>query len=70
MNETGFARHVDGNTPYVTGDSIEGIINWRETVKWFADSQARANKNKYYLLISNSENITINVDGNVIEKSI
>ena len=30
----------------------------------------KAKKNKCYFLISRSENITINVDGNIIEKSI
>ena len=27
MNETDFASYVDDNTPYVTFDSIEDIIN-------------------------------------------
>ena len=30
----------------------------------------KANKDKCHLLISDSENITINVDGNIIEKSM
>ena len=30
----------------------------------------KAKKGKYHLLISGSENVTINVDGNIIEKSI
>ena len=30
----------------------------------------KANKDKYHLLISGSENITINVDGNIIGQSI
>ena len=70
MNKTGFTRYANGNTPYITGDSIENIGNSLETAKWFVDSQARANKSKYHLLKSNSGNITINVDGNLIEKSI
>ena len=34
------------------------------------DNQIKAKKDKCHLLISGSENITINVDGNIIEKSI
>ena len=75
MNETDFASYVDDNTPYVTGDSIESVINSLENVsiklfKWFADNRMKANKDKCHLLRSGSENITINVDGNIIAKSI
>ena len=68
MNETDFTSYADDNTPYVTGDSIEDVINSLENVsvtlfKWFADNQIKANKDKCHLLISCSENITINVDG-------
>ena len=62
MNETDFASYADDNTPYVTGDSIEGVINSLENVsitlcKWFADNQMKANKDKCHLLISCSENV-------------
>ena len=75
MNETDFASYVDDNTPYVTDDSIESVINSLENVsiklfKWFADNQMKANKDKFHLLISGSKNITINVDGNIIAKRI
>ena len=71
MNETDFASYADDNTPYVTGDSIEDVINSLENVsvtlfRWFADNQIKANKDKCHLLIS----CTINVDGNIIGKSI
>ena len=70
MNETDFASYADDNTPYVTGDinSLENISI--KLFKWFADSQMKANKEKCHLLISGSENITINVDGNIVGKSI
>ena len=75
MNETDFSSYVDDNTPYVTGDSTEDVINSLENVsvilfKWFPGNQMKANKEKCHLLISCSENITINVDGNIIGKSI
>ena len=63
MNEKDFASYVDDNTPYVTGDSIENVINSLENVsitlfKWFEDNQMKANKDKCHLLMSRSENIT------------
>ena len=75
MNETDFASYADDSTPYVTGDSIEHVINSLEIVsitlfKWFTDNQMKADKDKCHLLISCSENTTINVDGNIIGKSI
>ena len=74
-NETDFASYVDDNTPYVTFDSIEDIINWLENdsiklFKWFAGNHMKVRKDKCHLLISGGQNITINVDGNIIEKSI
>ena len=27
MNKTGFLSYANGKAPYVTGDSIEGVIN-------------------------------------------
>ena len=75
MNETDFASYANGNTPYVTGNSTEDVINSLKNVsitlfKWFADNQMKANKGKCQLLISSSENVTINVDGNITGKSI
>ena len=76
INETDFASYADDNTSYVTGDSIENVLNNSlENVsitlfEWCADNQMKANKDKCHLLISCSDNITINVDGNIIRKSI
>ena len=73
--ETDFASYADEGTPYVAGDSIEDVINLLENdsielFKWFADNQMKRNKDKWHLLISRSKNITLNIDGNVIGKSI
>ena len=64
MNETDFVSYADDDTSYVTGDSTESVINSLENIsiklfKWFPDIQMKANKDKYCLLISDSENITI-----------
>ena len=75
MDEVDFASYADDSTPYVTGYSIEDIINSLEndsikSFNWFVENQIKENKDKCHLLISGNENITINVDGNIIEKSI
>ena len=62
-------------THHVAGDSIEDVINSLENVsiklfKSFADNQMKANKDKFHLLKSGSEDITIYVDGDVIDQSI
>ena len=59
-----FASYANDSTPYVAGDSIKYIINWLENdsiklFKWLADNQMKANKDKYHLLISSRENITL-----------
>ena len=68
MNKTDFASYA-----YVTGDSIEDIINSLENdsiklYKWSLDNQMKANMKKCYILIRRSENYTINIDGNITEK--
>ena len=75
MNEVDFASYADDSTPYVTGYSIEDVINSLENdsiklFNWFVDKQIKENKDKCHLFITGNENITINLDGNIIEKSI
>ena len=70
MNETDFASYVNDNTGYVTGDSIEDVINWLENdsiklFNWFAGNQMKRNKDKCHLLISGSKNIDGNITGKV-----
>ena len=49
MNETDFAKYANDNTPYITGDSIEDVINSLGNVsitlfKWFTDNQMKAKR--------------------------
>ena len=74
-NERDFTSYVNDNTPYVTGtEHIVGAINSVENdsielFEWFADKQMKAKKDKYHLVISGCENITIKVEENMIKKS-
>ena len=58
--------------PMTTHHKLQVISIKNDSIKlfkWFADNQMKANKDKCHLLISGSENITINVDENIIEKN-
>ena len=57
MNETDFASYADGNTAFITCDSIDDVIKSLENdslklLKWFAEKQMKASKDKCHLLIS------------------
>ena len=74
MGKTYFASQADDNTPFVTCDSINDVIKSLENdsvqlFKWFTDNQMEVNQDKCQLLINTNENNTINVDGNITEKS-
>ena len=48
MNQTDFGSYADDNTPYVTGGSIQDVINSLENdsiklFKWSADNQMKRN---------------------------
>ena len=44
MNETDFASYADDNAPYVTGDSIEGVINSLKNVSIMVCRQPNESK--------------------------
>ena len=61
-------------TNRVRSNSVEDVINSLENdsinlFKRFASNQMKPNKDKCHLLISGRENININIDGNITEKS-
>ena len=74
INEIDVTSCVDGNISFVTRDNIEDVFGLYENdsmklSKWFADNQIKTNKSKCHLFMSSGENSTINMDGNIIEKS-
>lgn len=65
---------MDDNISFVTRDNIVDVFGSYENdsiklSKWFADNQIKTNKSKCHLFISSDENSTINMDGNIIQKS-
>ena len=74
INEIDVTSYVDDNISFVTRDNIEDVFESYENdsmklSKWFADNKIKTNKSKCHLFISSDENSTINMDGNIIEKS-
>ena len=73
MNETDFASYVNDNTPLQVMILKVLLIHFIENnsiklFKWFPDNQMKEHKDKCHLLISDSGNITINVDDNMTSK--
>ena len=64
MGDTYFASYTDDNTSYVSPDTINEVIKRLETVslqlfKWFADKQMKVNQDKFHLMISENENVSM-----------
>ena len=66
MSDTDFARYVDGNTPYVSADTIDEVIKRLETAsvnlfKWFVDNQMKTNQDKCHLIVNKNENVSVHI---------
>ena len=64
MGDTYFASYADDNTSYVSPDTIDEVIKRLEIVslqlfKWFADKQMKVNQDKFHLMISENENVSM-----------
>ena len=74
MCGTDFASYADVSTPYVSADTINGVIKRLETAsvklfKWFADNQMKANLDKCHLIVSKSENVSMPIGPFEIKKN-
>ena len=74
MNDFDFASYADGNTPYVSTDSIEVVIRILENdsiklFKWFSDNMMKVNKDKCHLIVSSNEHVSMKLDNIEIENS-
>ena len=53
-------------TPCVSADTIDEVIKWLRTAslklfKWSADNQMKANQDKYNLIVSRNENVSMHI---------
>ena len=72
LRQTDFPSYADYNTPYVGAKNIDKIITILENdsvqwFKWFSGNQMKANKDRYHLVISNNEKVSMKIDNTEIE---
>ena len=72
LSQTDFASYADDNTPYPQADNIDEVITILENdsfqlFKWFSDNQMKANKDKFHLVISNNDNVSMKIDNIELE---
>ena len=65
MFDIDFPNYVYENTPYVAADGIEDVIRKlaNDSIKLymrFSDNKMKVNKDKWHLIFSNNEHISIN----------
>ena len=66
IEDTDIASYADDNTPYMSGDTIEGLIQSLEEVskklfKWFDDNLMKSNADKCHLLVNTNESVKITI---------
>ena len=67
MKETSFASYADDNSLYVTPESLDDVIKSLEEgsiklFQWFSDNQMKANHDKFHVLVSGKNNVTMNAN--------
>ena len=66
VEEYDIVSYVDDNTPYSGGETTENLmLNLKklskELFQWFCLNQIKDNSDRYHLLLSTSEKVTMNV---------
>ena len=66
LNDVDIANYADDSTPYVNADDINGVIASLEKAlkalsEWFESNLLESNVDKWYLLVSSSDAISIKV---------
>ena len=74
VNEIDFASYADDNTPFVSGDSLQDVLDSLENASlklfdWFSSNQMKANPDNCHLFTSATASITIEIKGNEILNS-
>ena len=71
VDEIGFASYADDNTPLVSGDRLDNVLESLEKTSsklfdWFSNNQMKANPDKCHLLTSATASIAIKIKDNEI----
>ena len=74
VKEIDFANYVDDNTPFVSGDTLDDVLESlgntsSKLFEWFSNNQMKANPDKCHLLISAATPSTIKIKDNEIFNS-
>ena len=68
VNDIDIASYADDNTPYMIADNVDDLITSLEQAsdsffEWFKNNRLRSNADKYHLLVSTNDRVSMNVDG-------
>ena len=74
IEKFGIDNFADDNTPYVTGDNISSVVKLLEELactifQWFKDNGMKANADKYHVLLSASNELTVKINEVQIKNS-
>ena len=74
LNNYDIASYADDNTPYVTCETMESLIESLEKIaeeifKWFKNNEMQANADKCHVLISTDQKLHVNIGTLQIENS-
>ena len=68
VNDIDIASYADDDTPYMIADNVDDLITSLEQAsdsffEWFKNNRLRSNADKYHLLVSTNDRVSMNVDG-------
>ena len=74
VNEIDFASYADDNTPFVSGDGLDDVLDSLENAslnffEWFSNNQMQAKSDRCHLLTSATASIAIKIKDNGILNS-
>ena len=74
VNKIDFASHADDNTPFVSGNRLDDILDSLEITSlklfdWFSNNQKKENPDNFHLLTSATASMIIKIKDNEILNS-
>ena len=74
MENIDIASYADGNKPYITGNSIEEVIQESENAsktlfQWFSDNQIKTNPDRCHFLCTSSSEVSLTIKNQKIKNS-
>ena len=68
VSDIDIASYADDNTHYMIAENVDDLITSLEQAsdsffEWFKNNRLRSNADKYHLLVSANDRVSMNVDG-------